>query len=697
MTLSSSLPTLRALLGGAVCALLAMARLEAGPSDVLSYAGAGGKTRFHCVLELSDGSLLVGGEAANLDWVPTGVTRKVLADPTGGWSLPAASGTHAQRQGILLHLKSDLSLDQVLSFPLGKGGAIKAIKATNVPGATSGSLYLSGEYDDAKNYWIAKLNGNFVSGSPTGLAWGFNKGSDSAAWISCANYGGIGHDALWDVGGDGKAIFYYYKGNDWGSVHRLKADGTGLDPVPGWWDVGAGGVNGISLKPSNGNLRSTSAQDYHRVSSHGGPTAKSKKQGAFPYDYYYSSHKGDAASKDGGYTGYSSDGKAANTFAVHVDRRSNAIYLGFCNGNPQNTHDFEAMLVAYDKDGAQAWYSRMKDEWVDANDNGLVDSGETQQSPPDQYCDGITVDYTKPVDAAEVLVLARSHGNAAWNFWSGASGGNSFHNGFTGTNGNEHLSWLGRFKGGDGSFVDATWIAEYDPWGSNFGAAYADPNLDGWPDHNKGWANLKTTKAHGLVVDALGRACIFGTGRGPLTTANAFQKMPIPNASHSNGYGPWADFLRMHSADFSTLAYSTALTDSFASKDGSGGNTARISGLWPTSRGMLVVGYQDTKGTVGEGSLPTQNPLAWGSALTNASTTVADPVAFLARLDVGGGAAPPSYDLNQDQHVDLKDLARLAASFGKRKGESGYQAVFDLNSDGVIDEQDVTLLFTHLD
>lgn len=58
-----------------------------------------------------------------------------------------------------------------------------------------------------------------------------------------------------------------------------------------------------------------------------------------------------------------------------------------------------------------------------------------------------------------------------------------------------------------------------------------------------------------------------------------------------------------------------------------------------------------------------------------------------------------TFDLNGDGRIDLKDLARIARYFGTSRAAdpSGFQVQYDLDGNGSIDEQDVTLLFGHLD
>jgi hypothetical protein len=596
------------------------ASIAANQSDVCYYAGSSGKERFYCTLALSDGSILVGGMASDLGWVPASATRIQLAGTAqSGGAAPAydsADATQGKYAFIALLSSDGKTVRKVYHFPVGFGGCIQTIKTNSVPGAVTGDLYVSGFWTNAGSgygpafYWLGKLDKNILAGDPAGLAW---------IYPDCAA-GGDRFMQLWDVGGDGKIVYSNYKSpgmGAWHAVQRLQADGSGLDIVAQWSDYGAGYASALSLKPGNGDMRSLTQADYDLVfpDGHGG---NGRKKGKFPYDYYYAGPKGinDAG---GGFTGYSSDGKAATTVAIAIDRRDNTMYIGFNNSNPQNTHDFEPMAVAFKPDGEQLWYSHLYTVWNDTNGNNIVDAGETFQCPPDQYVDGMAIDYSRPVGAPEIVVLARCHGNAPNNYWSGV---NSFHNGFTGTNGNEHLGWLGRFKGADGTFINASWQAEYDPFTTNFGSPYADPNLDGWPDHNSGWPGLKTTKSRSLSIDASGNILVVATSRGPVTTANAFQKATKPTATTK---GCWADFARLFKSDFSTLVYSSTLSDPWDSTTGNGGGNIHFCAAEPVAGGIIVVGYHmadSTNTALGAGPMPTSNVPSWASATPNGESAV---------------------------------------------------------------------------
>ena len=64
------------------------------------------------------------------------------------------------------------------------------------------------------------------------------------------------------------------------------------------------------------------------------------------------------------------------------------------------------------------------------------------------------------------------------------------------------------------------------------------------------------------------------------------------------------------------------------------------------------------------------------------------PTAWTYLLTVGGVQG----DLNQDGVPDCKDLAIAKASFGKRRGQPGFDARADTNVDGVVDIKDWTYI-----
>ncbi|MBD3321757.1 MAG: hypothetical protein GF350_11735 [Chitinivibrionales bacterium] len=599
------------------------------------YSGTTGNERFYCSYQLSNGDILIGGKADNLDWVTAGTPIVELSVTCGdGQDIPEYDPLDAfqGKYAFVIQTSADLSsLKKVFHFPEGYGGAVRDIKATSVPGSETGDIFLSGLYTNASNStpaqaWVGRLDNNFVNAAPTKMSW---------IWTQFRLGGGKKEERFmqnWDVGSDGKVVYFDYKrpsAGAWGAVYRLKTDGSVRDTVPNWWDHGP---YCVSLKPANGDLRSENQADFDLVTSHSG-VGKAKKKGKYPHDYYFQG-PGGINDNGGGYTGYRSDGKAATTCAIAIDRRNNRMYIGWNTPVANNTHDFEPNIMAMKPDGELIWYSHLYSGWVDENDNNIVDDGETQQSPPDHYVDGIAVDYSKPLSSPDIITLARSHGNAPRNLWNGT---NSFHNRFTGTNGNEHLCWIGRFKGNDGIFVNASWQAEYDPWSGNFGAPYDDPVLDGWPDHNAGWADLKTTKSHSLTCDMDGNVYVIGNSRGPVTTSNAYIKAANPL---NGGAGCWTDFVRVFKEDLSTLAYSSMFATSCDTSSGNGGGNVKLHTVLPVPGGLITCGYHtlDDAGEVKGGPLPVLSIPSWGTS------TVEGEQAMAALLTFSGAQSTMHFD-----------------------------------------------------
>ncbi len=66
------------------------------------------------------------------------------------------------------------------------------------------------------------------------------------------------------------------------------------------------------------------------------------------------------------------------------------------------------------------------------------------------------------------------------------------------------------------------------------------------------------------------------------------------------------------------------------------------------------------------------------------------------RNGVGDACEPIPGDLNGDQKVDCADLAIVKASFGKKKGQPGFDPRADVNKDGVVDLRDLAFVSRQL-
>lgn len=605
--------------------LVTIVPARAADGDLVTYAGNGGNERFNTVLPLSDGTFLVGGGADNLDWLAPTVPRTVL--PATGINSAAAG-----RIAFVLHLSADLRTAlRVLHFPVGTLREVRWLRTTSLPGAATGAILLSatrtnGINDTAQGrnegYLLAKLNNNLVTGVPNGLAWQRN------IWAT----GDHQTTQPWDVGSDGKVVYATGEpfGDNWAAVYRLKADGSGDDIVEQWrnhwtatgewWGTPASSnaavqYSGLVFKTTNrGSLRSATQADYTAILPDGNGNPK---QGRWPLDYFYNGPFNPAdpgASNSGpGYTGYRIGAHPTQRIgAITVDRRTNGFSIGFAiqstlpGGNP----DFEPAVMAMDNNGGLRWWSRLYQET-------------TANSSPDQYVDGLAIDYSQPTDTGALIVLARTHGNNTINLWAGNgitrsqnpnNPGYSFQNQFTGTQGNIHISWLGKLRQADGVLLHSSYIAEYAEGAALPTQAYVEPLLDGWPSHNAGWPNLNTTRVQpDIQVDAQGRVYVLGVGRRSITTSNAHQKMIKPAV----GQSAWGEWVRVYSADLTTLAYSSLLSGTWNPTDGSGGDNTSLRGLAPIAGGVLVAGWHeaDSAGVAKGNAVPLAALPPWGSAV----------------------------------------------------------------------------------
>ena len=201
-------------------------------------------------------------------------------------------------------------------------------------------------------------------------------------------------------------------------------------------------------------------------------------------------------------------------------------------------------IVSFDSSTGAFTLESAPDNPISAGDTFMVDATvmtKTHTSTPDQYIDAIAIDYSRTLDGSGndgyLYVAARAHGNNVVNFWDGDAikegPGYSYHNQYTGSNGNAHYSWIGKLRDDatKATILASSWVAEYgeeDPFGdySGMDSEYSDPNLDRWPSHNGGWPDLNTTGVGPTMwVNDQGQVCLIGTsGRSTLTTANAYQR-----------------------------------------------------------------------------------------------------------------------------------------------------------------------------
>lgn len=586
------------------------------PHDVAFFVGAGRSVRLDSVFRLSDGTLLIGGGGADLAWVPSAVPRVTLKGTTS-----AGSGSVA----FLLHCSGDLkTLLRVVCLPQGMSESVSRIRDTSLPGEKTGVLFLSG--GRSGGYMIGRLDGNFVDRLPTGFAWT----REVAA-------GGILADLQpWDVSSDGTTVYATGTphGHDWMSVQRLKADGRD-DVVPHWrthWTHDAGGTvtefygdaaaspvpvtrSAIVLKiGARGDFRSWNREDFVLKSSDGNGGVK---EGRWPFDAmmkgYWdpATHETvDVTGTGKGYTGYRwGKNPCASVGAIAVDRRTGTMYLGGNNQSklPDGKPDFEPWVVAMDKDGSLRWWQRLY-----AESKGV--------STPDQFVDGLAIDYGKAATGGTLVVVARSHGNNVNNYYNASKlvhPVKAFQDGFTGRMGNIHYSWIGRLSQDRGDVVACTYLAEYADGTKHGRDPFSEPNLKHWPAFTSGWPDLNTTRmAPGsLVVDPDGSIGLCATGRRVVTTRNAFLEMPSPQ-EFPESKGQWSDFVRVYRNDLSGVKYSSLLKGPWDWTTGTGGSDVSLRACIPVPSGVIVVGTcpENGEGKASGDPMPVRNVPTWGNS-----------------------------------------------------------------------------------
>ncbi|HNP99295.1 MAG TPA: hypothetical protein PKK99_09580, partial [Bacteroidia bacterium] len=592
-------------------------------NNIVTYAGGTGKETFYDVMQITDGTFLVTGYAEDLSW--TGSAPQITLAYTS--TIPNSLGTN--RYGFILHLSNDLqTILHVVHFPQGAVEDIRFIKTTSLPYSPTGDLYISCNTadSDANNggYIIAKLNHNFINGTPSALDW------LQVVWAKS----GPKDYHPWDVTNDGRV--YYVSGEahgyDWSAMYCLDQNGQ-RTRVENWrthwltdgteWkgtpasanplgNIDSVNYSGIVFKISGRcELRSWSLSDYSTVYPDGNGGTKI---GRWPADFLFDSpcDPGNPTANSPGYNGYSSESCCPvwGASCVCIDRRDNRLYLGMnfkSYYNPASTPDFEPAVIAFDNTGSLLWWSRLYHE--------ITPAGDTVGSIPDQYVDALAIDY----ESNKLVVGARAHGNNTENLWEGNTiaadpFAYGFQNQFTGTAGNIHQSWLGKLRLSDGTLLNATYMAELAEGTGALGTPHPDPNLDGWPDPNTGWPDLNTTRIakNNLKVTSSGDVVVLAVGRRTITTANAYQKMVKP---YYGGKSAWNSFVRVYDDAFHAPKYSSLVVGVWDTLTQSGGGNTELYGVYKTSRGVICVGHQnaDTSGNALGNAIPVIHTPSWGS------------------------------------------------------------------------------------
>lgn len=594
-------------------------------TNIVTYAGSSGKETFYDVLQITDGSFLVAGYAEDLDWISPEAPQIQLAY---AGDIPNSLGT--DRYGFLLHLSADLqTILHVVHFPKGAVEDIRFIKTNSLPYSPTGDLYIScntADTDDNNGgYIIAKLDHNFIDNIPSALDW------INIVWAKS----GPKDYHPWDVTNDGRV--YYISGEahayDWSAIYCLNAQGQRM-VVNNWrthwlkngneWkgtpasDNPSGSIDsvnfsGIVLKIwGRCELRSWTNEDFNAILPDGNGGTK---KGTWPADFLFNSpcDPVNPTATGPGYNGYAPESCCPvwGGSSITVDKRDNHLFIGMnmkSYSTTMNSPDFEPAVIAMDDTGNMLWWSRLYHE--------ITPAGDTIESLPDQYVDALAIDYTND----RLVVGARTHGNNVENLWEGnAIAANpdaaGFQNGFTGTNGNIHESWLGKLRLEDGVLTNSTYMAELAEGTGSLGSPHPDPNLDGWPNPNTGWPDVNTTRIskNNLKVSSNGDVCVLAVGRRTITTANAYQKMVKP---YYGGLSCWNSFVRVYDTDFQVPKYSSLVVGAWDTLTQAGGSNTDLYGVYKTSLGVVCVGRQtaDSSGVAIGNNIPVTNVLPWGQS-----------------------------------------------------------------------------------
>ncbi len=600
--------------------------------NILTYAGGSGNETFTDVTQLSNGTFLVSGFCTNAAWLPTSVPNYTLNNYST--NNPAteiiSNGLGTNKIPFIIQLSSNMgSILSYIKLNPNSAESIDHLKFSNLPYSPTGDIYISGTTKDSKanggGYFIAKLNNNFINGLPDDFVWIKNVWAEGETQIN----------QPWDVTSDGKVVFVLGQShaNDWCQIARLNDNGV-EGVVTNWrthWDNMGAEYKGLKANYMGGNplirsgivlkwagrcdLRSWTNTDFNTWSADGNG---GMKKGKWPMDFLFNSpcNTLSVSTAGPGYNGYKRTSTQTYAgLAVAVDKRDNSFYIGMNTKttiNSSSQPDFEPAVFKMDSTGSLIWWSRLYHE---VNPNG-----DTVLSTPDQYVDGLYMDYANN----NIVVNARCHGNNTTNLWPGINMINNptvtgFQKQFTGTQGNIHISWLGKLANSNGDLKAATFVAEYNNTTTGLGQSLTDPNLDNWPNPNDGWPNVNTTRiARGsLNVATDGSVYFCAVGRRTITTVDAHQKMVKQLASNNNS-SAWNNYVRGYSPNLDSIRYSSLVTGAWDTIAGTNGDNTTLFAVHKTTDGIVAVGHKK----IGGNEVPLLNVPSWGSSTTQDSTAL---------------------------------------------------------------------------
>jgi len=604
---------------------------------VVAYAGGNGIEKFHIILSLSDGSFLVGGQAQEFSWVPNGVPVNVI-DFQGDFASSSSLG-----KGFVMHLSEDLqTINSILRFPDNSVRDVYKIKTNSLPGNPTGDIFISGSRDNQSGvdgYYIAKLNGNFLNGIPSGLAYykaiNAKARSGGAPIIQFPPGLESSHKQTqpWDVNSKGQVLYAMGSDFSFDTAAVFFMNRNGVDTLMPFFGNHTPNFSAIPLSSNQSSLKSsflffryngTTSPGAWRSFSKGlfdqnseDENGNSGRQGAYPFDAFFNGPQvlgGASIDNSGsGYTGYSPNvagGRWSGKIGgICFDKRSGDFFIGASisvsgRNSIANVDDTEPAIAAFSSNGEQKWWARLHKE--DAN-------GSSAQ----QQVEGLEFDYA----GNQLVVLGRSRSDATNNFWKGNElklkpGGNGFQNRITGPISNSDIPdffWLGKYDAVSGRILHSTYIAEPD---SIEKLSVVSGGISGteFPDINKGNFKLGSTTVNHFSVNPLnGDVLISGSGLRTLTTSNAYQKMLLPGIwQEGKGIAPRNSFARVYTGSLDSLRYSSLISGLWNPADGNSDNT-NIRSLLPISGGILFAGYHSGIGS----DVQVMNPPSWGNSTAN--------------------------------------------------------------------------------
>lgn len=532
--------------------------------------------RIHALHQMSDGSILGAGWTKDLRWVPTGVRVAELVP--GPIDSKDTSG-----QGVVVRWSGGLdTILWVAAFPKGTVGPLRRIRSSELPGSTTGMLFISGDRtvsDPPRDgYFLAKIQGHLDRGSLPSIVWTRDVACPprrAGGYQGSSQYKTV---QAWDVDNSGRVFLARGAEADYDSAEVVRLDvGGGLDLVaefrshvttkgrvwrgsPSDFDSRTGW--GDTLLYSRLFLKSTDAQGPRSnrrflvtagvanpmgEDSSGRWTVDSAgglRRGNHPLDILFPGPCREYYSDAGvlfpdsvrcptgrGWSGLSASSRAtARIGGIVVDRRTNRWALGVTwNALGQDGSSLDMPVVSvYESEGKLLWWSRLRsDADRDTVPNSVLASLSEIQS--------LAVGQTERTTGQTLVVQA--HARSAESFWNPERGrlGPGWRQGMDGLQGTgAEGAWLGKLTLVNGGFLAATWqvAADANSGGTRLGAFFG-----GWPVPGSPGERLASTRCHARVgTDDAGPVQTICQGARPLTTAGAFQAVPAPDATGASDW-----------------------------------------------------------------------------------------------------------------------------------------------------------------